>query len=189
MALVSSRCHHCVRYWGWCQAADGAICLIMKRYQQSLHSKLDSLPHRKMPLQQVQRYGKQIAQALSELHAQNILFLDLKPSNILLDEFDNIAVCDFGISRISGSQDPMGMHGTCYYMSPEAFDQDTYGSLSPKSDVWSFACCMVEMVSGRTPWHGANMAAVCYKVASAMEVPGKRRQCDTHTDAVRHRPT
>ena len=172
MALVSSRCHHCVRYWGWCQAPDGAICLVMKRYQQSLNAKLDSLPNRKMPLEQVQRYGKQIVQALSELHAQNILFLDLKPSNILLDDFDNIAVCDFGISRKSGSDSPSGLCGTFNYMSPEAFDEESYGTLTTKSDVWSFACCIVEMVSGCMPWLGINMAAICYKVASMKEAPG-----------------
>jgi hypothetical protein len=173
MALVSSRCHHCVRYWGWCLAKDDAICLVMKRYQQSLHSKLNCLSERKMPLEAVQRYGKQIAQALSELHSQNILFLDLKPSNILLDEFDNIAVCDFGISRRSCTQAPRsGLHGSFNYMSPEAFDQETYGPLSTKSDVWSFACCIVEMVTGRRPWHATSMPAICFKVATNQQSPG-----------------
>jgi hypothetical protein len=178
MTLVSSRCHHSVRYWGWCQDNDGTICLVMKRYEQSLHSKLDMFPDRKMPLKQVKRYGKQIAQALTELHSQNILFLDLKPSNILLDEFDNIVVCDFGISLIcrSGSQEEVGMHGTAHYMSPEAFDQETFGSISSKSDVWSFACCLVEMVTGERPWNGTSIAAICYKVASKMEIPGKRQR-------------
>lgn len=172
MAFLSSRCHHCVRYWGWCLAPDGAIFLVMKRYRQSLSAKLDSLPDRKMPAQQVQRYGKQIAQALAELHSQNVLFLDLKPSNILLDDFDNVAVCDFGISRKSGSESPSGLHGTFNYMSPEAFDEDSYGTLTTKSDVWSFACCIVEMASGCMPWLGTSMAAICYKVASMKEVPG-----------------
>lgn len=172
MALVSSRCHHCVRYWGWCEAADGAISLVMKRYEQSLNSKLDSMPKRQMPLQQVKRYGKQIAQALTELHSQNILFLDLKPSNILLDEFDNIAVCDFGISQRSGNQDT-GIYGTFNYMAPEGFDRETYGNLSTKSDVWSFACCIVEMVTGRIPFSGTNMAAICFKVASMKKSPGQ----------------
>ena len=150
----------------------------MKRYEQSLHSKLDMFPHRKMPLKQVRRYGKQIAQALTELHSQNILFLDLKPSNILLDEFDNIVVCDFGISLIcrSGSQEDVGMHGTAHYMPPEAFDQETFGSISSKSDVWSFACCLVEMVTGERPWNGTSIAAICYKVASKLEIPGKRQR-------------
>ena len=173
MALVSSRCHHCVRYWGWCQATDGAICLVMKRYQQSLHSKVASFPDRKLSLAQVQRYGRQIAQALTELHAQSILFLDLKPSNILLDEFDNIAVCDFGICRRSGSTtSSFGLQGTFNYMAPEAFNQESFGNLSTKSDVWSFACCIVEMVSGRMPWSGTNMAAICFKVASMRDTPG-----------------
>ena len=176
MALVSSRCHHCVRYWGWCQASDGAICLVMKQYQESLHSKLDSLSNRKMPLAAVQHYGKQIAQALMELHDQRVLFLDLKPSNVLLDEFDNVAVCDFGISRSScasmdDSSNNCGLVGSFNYMSPEAFDTETFGALSTKSDVWSFACCIVEMVSGRMPWFETSLPAICYKVASRRECP------------------
>jgi len=177
MSLVSSRCHHCVRYWGWCQAEDRSICLVMKRYQQSLDAKLKSLPGLKLPCDHVQRYSKQIAQALSELHSQNVLFLDLKPSNILLDEFDNIAVCDFGISQRTGSQyaqnSSNGVFGSFNYMSPEAFDQIAYGAVSTKSDVWSFACVFVEMVSGCRPWKDTSMAAICYKVASNKEIPGK----------------
>lgn len=178
MSLVSSRCHNCVRYWGWCQAEDSAICLVMKRYEQSLDAKLKSLPGLKLPRDHVQRYSKQIAQALSELHSQNVLHLDLKPSNILLDQFDNIAVCDFGISQRPGSQrepnSSNGVFGSFNYMSPEAFDQIAYGAVSTKSDVWSFACVFVEMVSGCRPWKDTSMAAICYKVASNKQIPGER---------------
>jgi hypothetical protein len=172
MTLASSRCSHCVRYWGWFAAPDGAICLVMKLYPQSLDARLDKLTDRKMPLGDVQRLGKQIAQALAELHAQKVLFLDLKPSNVLLDEFDNIAVCDFGSSR--QSDEPMnGLHGTFNYMPPEGFDQESFGAVSTKFDVWSFACCIVEMVAGRPPWYGKSMAVICYKIASLRETPGE----------------
>jgi serine/threonine protein kinase len=175
MTLASSRCSHCVRYWGWFAAPDGAVCLVMKLYPQSLDARLESLTDRKMPLGEVRRLGKQIAQALAELHAQKVLFLDLKPSNVLLDEFDNIAICDFGSSRQSDEpRDSVnGLHGTFNYMPPEFFDQESFGAVSTKFDVWSFACCIVEMFAGRPPFYGKSMAVICYKVASLRETPGE----------------
>lgn len=173
MYLASSRCHHCARCWGYTQDGDGTLSLVMTRYEQSLSSKLRSMP-RGLPLRDVQRYGLQIAKAGYELQAQKIVLSDLKPANILLDEFDDIAVADFGISTLltCGEKQDDGLHGTFNYMSPEAFDNESFGRVTTMSDIWSFACCVVEMASGRRPWSGTQMSAICFKITSAREIPG-----------------
>ncbi len=147
----------------------------MKRYQQNLCSKLQSKPGRRLTMEEVQKYGKQICIAVAELHAQNIVVADLKPQNILIDEYDNCVVADFGISTIlsHGMEHRMsdGLHGTFNYMSPEAFDPETFGGVTTQTDAWSFACCIVEMVSGKRPWDNTSMSAICYKIATARESP------------------
>ena len=172
MYLASTRCHHCARCWGYTQGSDGALMLIMKQYKQSLNAKLRSIPDGRLPLSDVYRYGLQIARAGMELHSQNVVLADLKPANMLLDEFDNIAVADFGISTLlkHGEEQDEGLHGTFNYMSPEAFDPES-GRLSTMSDIWSFACCILEMVTGQRPWSGTQMSAICFKITAAREIP------------------
>ena len=143
MWLASTRCHHCARCWGFTQDADGALILVMKRYQQSLSQRL-AAGGGGLSLPDVQRFGLQIARAGIELHAQSVLLADLKPPNILLDEFEEIAVADFGVSMLllRGAPQDGGMHGTFNYMSPEAFDPESIGRLSTKTDIWSFGVCV-----------------------------------------------
>lgn len=173
MYLASTRCRHCARCWGYTQDADGTLMLVMKRYEKSLNTKLRAMPNGRLPLADVQRYGALIAKAGIELHEQNVVMSDLKPANILLDEFDDIAIADFGISKLlkRGEKPDDGLHGTFNYMSPEAFDSESFGNVGTKSDIWSFACCIVEMVSGNRPWSGSQMSAICFKVTAARETP------------------
>jgi len=145
----------------------------MRRYAQSLNRKLHNADGGRLPLSEVQQYGRKIAKAGMELHSQNVVLSDLKPANILLDEHDDIAVADFGISTLlkRGEEQDDGLHGTFNYMSPEAFDPESFGRLSTMSDIWSFACCIVEMVSGQRPWSGTRMSAICFKITAAREIP------------------
>eukprot|EP00293_Proteomonas_sulcata_P016091 CAMPEP_0184303900 /NCGR_PEP_ID=MMETSP1049-20130417/13556_1 /TAXON_ID=77928 /ORGANISM="Proteomonas sulcata, Strain CCMP704" /LENGTH=431 /DNA_ID=CAMNT_0026615589 /DNA_START=339 /DNA_END=1635 /DNA_ORIENTATION=+ len=56
-------------------------------------------------------------------------------------------------------------------MSPEAFDTDSFGPVTTKSDAWSYACLLIEMLTGSRPWAGTAMSAICFKVVSSKETP------------------
>ena len=175
LTFASNQLHHTARCIGWCENADGSLAVVMKRYQQSLFAKLQQTG--KFPLDMVIDYGKKIAMAMAELHAYNIVLCDMKPENILLDEFNNIAISDFGVSVLlknheQNSLDDHILHGTFNYMSPEAFDPHTFGRLSTKSDCWSFACCIIEMITGKKPWHTGAKSGICYKVTHCRQHPG-----------------
>ena len=95
MVLASQLSHFAARTWGWCQDKQGMLCAVMKRYTRSMHHAVRATKGQGIGLHATQRYGRQIATGVAELHGQNVIISDLKPANVLLDEFDNCAISDF----------------------------------------------------------------------------------------------
>ncbi|XP_011006065.1 PREDICTED: serine/threonine-protein kinase TOUSLED-like isoform X2 [Populus euphratica] len=103
----------------------------------------------------------QIFQGLVYLNkrAQKIIHYDLKPGNVLFDEFGIAKVTDFGLSKIVeedvGSQ---GMEltsqgaGTYWYLPPECFELSKTPLISSKVDVWSAGVLFYQMLFGRRPF-------------------------------------
>ena len=63
------------------------------------------------------------------------------------------------------------MAGTYNYMSPEAFDEDEFGKGSIKTDVWSFSACLLEMATGKPPYHDLRPAQIMNRVANLKRAP------------------
>ena len=97
--------------------------------------------------------ARDVADALSYAHAQNIVHRDIKPENILL-EAGHAVVSDFGIARAISAANEARMTGTgivvgtLEYMSPEQAGGE---EVDGRSDVYSLACVLHEMLLGRTP--------------------------------------
>ncbi|TVU23632.1 hypothetical protein EJB05_26008, partial [Eragrostis curvula] len=88
-----------------------------------------------------------VAQGLHYLHQQNIVHMNMKPTNVLLDSDMNPKIADFGISR---RLDKSTIHdnniaGTVGYMPPEYILE---GTLSTKYDVYSFGVILLETING-----------------------------------------
>ena len=118
----------------------------------------ESLRHRllregQLPVAEAVRIACDVADALSYAHGQNIVHRDIKPENILL-EAGHPVVSDFGIARAISEANAARMTGTgivvgtVEYMSPE---QAAGEKLDGRSDVFSLACVLHEMLSGHTP--------------------------------------
>ncbi|KAF0307155.1 Serine/threonine-protein kinase 17B [Amphibalanus amphitrite] len=103
------------------------------------------------------RMMRQILEGLHQLHDNNIAHLDIKPQNLLLTgPFPNcdVKLCDFGISRqVIGNGELREIMGTADYMAPEILN---YEPLSLATDMWSIGVLTYALLTGYTPFTGAN---------------------------------
>lgn len=101
------------------------------------------------------RYISDVSGGLAYLHEFNptIVHHDIKPANVLIDDSNNYAITDFGISSHRGGvRDGYDetKSGTMAYMAPERFRED-YESI-PESDIWSFGATLYELITGKVPF-------------------------------------
>jgi tetratricopeptide (TPR) repeat protein len=122
---------------------------------ESLRERLNR--ERQLPLDDARQIAREVADALSYAHSRAVVHRDIKPENILLAG-GHARVADFGIARAVTAaggdrltQTGMAI-GTPLYMSPEqaAGDQDLDG----RSDLYSLACVLYEMLAGQPPFTG-----------------------------------
>ena len=119
-----------------------------------------------LQLDEVLRLTRAVAAALHYAHQQGIIHRDIKPENILLSQGEPV-VADFGIARaaVSGGGERLtdtGLSlGTPAYMSPEqASSPDT---VDERSDQYSLACVVYEMLAGEPPYTGPTAQAIIAK--------------------------
>ncbi len=124
-----------------------------------------------LPLARTLAIARQACAALDAAHRMNIVHRDLKPDNIMLarrDEGDWVKILDFGIAKMAGDAPQRGQDltqagfvvGTPLYMSPEQLAGER---LDPRSDIYSLAIIIYQMLTGQLPFAGDNMQSVMVK--------------------------
>lgn len=107
------------------------------------------------------RYGSQIALALQYAHEHGVVHCDIKPENVLVTEEGIAKAVDFGvaetITRTMTPDQARDILGTIGYLAPEVIQG---APADARSDVYSLALTVYEMVAGRLPFAGTNPAAV-----------------------------
>ncbi|MGQ0650527.1 MAG: protein kinase domain-containing protein [Gemmatimonadaceae bacterium] len=119
----------------------------------------------RLPVHDAVRIAAAAAQALAHAHGQGIVHRDIKPENILLQD-GHALVADFGIGKAIGAMEDEAMTqigmsvGTPAYISPE---QAAGEAVDGRSDQYSLACVLYEMLIGEPPFTGPNAQAVIAK--------------------------
>jgi serine/threonine-protein kinase len=146
--------------------ADGSLYYVMPRVEgESLRDRLQR--ERQLPVDEALQITREVAAALDYAHRRRVIHRDIKPANILLQDGQAL-VADFGIAlgmsaageeRITSTGLSLG---TPCYMSPEQAGGDR--DLDARSDLYSLAATLYEMLTGEPPHNGRDMQVVLAKV-------------------------
>ena len=114
------------------------------------------IPASGMPYQEAVGYIRQIAAALGYIHSQNILHLDIKPSNVLFRKGTDAVLIDFGVSKHydgeGGSQTSSTPVGLSRGYAP--LEQNKAGGVSqftPSTDIYALGATFYKLITGQTP--------------------------------------
>jgi WD40 repeat protein len=140
-----------------------------------------------------------VADAMAYAHSEKIIHRDLKPANVLVGEFGETVVIDWGLAKDLGSDEPEPEEGpyrmphlplpltqagevlgTPVYMAPE---QAMGKELDERADVYAIGAILYELLTGRWPHHGATTEQVIERLTAGNQVtPIEVRQPDVPPD-------
>jgi serine/threonine protein kinase len=124
----------------------------------------------RLPIRDAVRIACQIADALEYAHGRDVIHRDIKPENILLAQ-GHARLADFGVARAAQDADTAGADeltraghvvGTPKYMSPEQAGGE---AVDFRTDLYSLACVLYEMLAGDVPYTGSTAYAIIARAA------------------------
>ncbi|HJB09556.1 MAG TPA: Stk1 family PASTA domain-containing Ser/Thr kinase [Candidatus Brachybacterium merdavium] len=145
--------------------ADVTIPYIVMEYVRgdTLHEFID--PEDPMDAGQAGEIMGALLSALEYSHRAGIVHRDIKPGNVMINDAGHVKVMDFGIARAiadaaSAMTATQAVMGTAQYLSPE---QARGQLVDARSDIYSAACVMYELLTGRPPFTGDTPVSIAYQ--------------------------
>ena len=131
----------------------------------------------------IKEVSTQLLIGLKVLHTNGIIHCNLKPSNVLIDEYGNARICDFKkalkINEMTSEdirRNKMAM--TPCYTAPELFSND--GDYTFKTDLWALGCIMYEMAVGQVPFFDVVVNDLILKIINE-DVNFNRKQFNKYS--------
>lgn len=124
-----------------------------------------------LPMGDVLGYAYQMLAALAHAHANRVIHRDVKPDNVYILPDGLIKLTDFGIARLTEEASLTGdgqVFGTPSYMSPEQIEGRT---IDTRSDLFSTAIVLYEMLTGHKPFTGDSVVSITYAIMNAQPAP------------------
>ncbi len=150
---------------------DGLYYITMELVDgKSLQSRLDARQSIPLSGAGVLRIMEQVCSALQFAHDRSVVHRDIKPANIMVTGDDTVKITDFGTAKILqyGTSQQTAVMGTPGYMSPE---QVKGKAVDGRTDIFSLGVMLYEMMTGRKPFSGQDIATVLYKILNEEPVP------------------
>ena len=137
------------------QDASGVYYIVMELVEGSdLGKLLEERGDPGLPVPEVIEYARQTCEALQYVHEQQIVHRDVKPANLICGE-NGITLVDFGVAtRLTTTDTGTVGIGTPRFMAPEVF---AGGIASPRSDVFSLAATVWNLITGEPPVYADDM--------------------------------
>ncbi|HPC08699.1 MAG TPA: protein kinase, partial [Smithella sp.] len=136
----------------------------------------DSLKDKELDLQSLLRISSKVSGTLGLIHKNNIIHLDIKPDNILINpERDEVKVADFGISAVlthanDELYNPDVIEGTLSYMSPEQTGRMNRG-VDYRTDIYSLGVTFYEMLTGEVPFKSKDPMELIHSHIARQPLP------------------
>lgn len=124
-----------------------------------------------LPVQEAVEIACQMLSALAHAHAHQVIHRDVKPDNVHILPGGQVKLTDFGIARLTEEASLTGegqVFGTPSYMSPE---QIKGHHIDFRSDIFSLAIMLYEMIAGRKPFTGDSVISITYAIMEAQPPP------------------
>ncbi|XP_036051276.1 cyclin-dependent kinase 3 isoform X2 [Onychomys torridus] len=147
--------------------------LVFEFLTQDLKKHMDSTPTSGLPLHVVKSYLSQLLQGLNYCHCHRVIHRDLKPQNLLINEFGAIKLADFGLARAFGVPLRTYTHEvvTLWYRAPEILLGSKFYSTAV--DVWSIGCIFAEMVTGKPLFPGDSEIDQLFRIFRTLGTPSE----------------
>eukprot|EP00944_MAST-04C_sp_MAST-4C-sp1_P015522 g15522.t1 len=129
--------------------------------------------HGRFPPKLALFYTAELSLALGELHKHGVVYRDMKPENILLDDVGHVQLADFGLSKegiTSGEKGTRSFCGTPEYLAPEVLERKGHGFAV---DWWALGALLYEMITGLPPWYSRDRQKMFACIRGApLQFPG-----------------
>jgi serine/threonine-protein kinase len=138
---------------------------------------LKKLVSEKGPLaeKELARIGAGVASGLARAHERGVIHRDIKPQNILIDDYGRSKLTDFGVARALDATTQTSRTGsylgTASYSSPEQLRGE---EITPRSDVYSLGCTLYQSAVGEPPFSGGSIEVANQQLTKSPTPPRAR---------------
>jgi serine/threonine protein kinase len=182
---------------------DGRAFYVMKRVR---GTRVDGLARSGLSLPEALRLFTRICEPVAFAHARGVVHRDLKPENVMVGEFGEVIVMDWGVAKLLGRPDEIeegplvrvasgasltsdgDVVGTQGYMAPEQARGDT-GAISPRTDVWALGAILRELATAASASGSTRppkpLAAIVARATAALPSERYASAAELAADVVR----
>eukprot|EP00930_Biecheleria_cincta_P034412 TRINITY_DN23789_c0_g1_i1.p1 TRINITY_DN23789_c0_g1~~TRINITY_DN23789_c0_g1_i1.p1 ORF type:complete len:795 (+),score=100.36 TRINITY_DN23789_c0_g1_i1:97-2481(+) len=128
----------------------------------------------------VRLYMAEVLLALEHLHARQVVYRDLKPENVVIDDESHALLTDFGLSKegVEGLQGTRSFCGSVAYLAPEILARSGHGKAV---DLYGLGVLLFEMLSGQPPFYSRDRDTLFRNITSAkLLAPARANQKSAH---------